>query len=320
MAKQPVEGKKIFNPGFVMPIIDVIMIGTLLVAAGTHWYNTRGIEQIEQSKAELAEAREDIQNRRDELEQDLVDARARNLELEQKREAAGRKIVDLGESIQEEQMALQGLQRTDQMLTSTILDMNERIRAADEQRRIYQSNLLERDLEVQALREELAILRGDLADTLRRREAIERDIAALRRERTHDPISIFPIRASLSSGVEIADAANYYAVSLAGVLGRVGDLELGLSGGVGLAGDGRESVKEGAFFANIPLAFRRASLDLMGGVASMTDPTGEDEIGPVASAMLRYAPLRRERFFLEAGTKYRQEDLSVRLGLGFGRR
>lgn len=319
MAKEPVDRKK-FNPSFVMPVIDVIMVGTLLVAAGTHWYNTRGVEQIERSKAELAEARDDMRARRENLEKDLVSAGQRNQELERQREARGQEIVDLGERIQEEQLALQGLQRTDQMLTSTILDMNERIRAADEQRRTYQSNLLERDLEVQALREELATLKGDLADTLRRRESLNREIAALSRERTHDPVSVFPIRASLSSAVEMGDETNFYTVSLAGVLGRMGDLELGVAGGVGLAGDRKESVKEGAFFANIPLAFRRASLDLSGGIASVTAPTGDDEIGPVASAMLRYAPMRRERFFLEAGTKYRQEDLSVRLGLGFGRR
>ncbi|MEZ4654426.1 MAG: hypothetical protein R3E12_12765 [Candidatus Eisenbacteria bacterium] len=111
-----------------------------------------------------------------------------------------------------------------------------------------------------------------------------------------------------------------FAVSLSGVLKQFGEVNVGLTGNLGLARESESSVKEGGVFANIPLAFRRASVDLETGLASLRGPSGNDDLAGFAGATLRYAPLRKERLFLLAGTKYRQDDVSIRLGLGFGRR
>lgn len=317
--ERPPLRKGQFNPTFILPAIDLVMFVILMAVAGTYYFRTKGAAEIARVRTEVSLARASNREAVGLHHEAMAAARRYNASLDSTRSARSEEIVRLGDEIQVEQNRIFESKRIDQQLTGVVLDMRARIERADEQRRSYEATLLERDTEVAGLRAEVAGIERALADTIAAREALESQIASLRRERARDPISMFPQRASFSSLVETGADQSFYSVALAGVLGRMGDVNYGLSGQVGLAGSGSETVKEGGFFANIPLAFRRASLDLAGGVASVTDPAGEAEVTPHVGATFRYAPLRRERFFLLAGTKYRK-DVSVQVGVGFGRR
>lgn len=308
-----------FNPTFVLPAIDLVMFVILMAVAGTFYFRTKGTEEIARVRTEVADARASNEDAVRLHEEAMAAAHRHNASLDSLRTERSQEIIRLGDEIQVETNKIAESKRIDQQLTGVVLDMRARIERADEQRRSYEATLLERDTEIAGLRAEVGALERSLADTIGVRRSLEDQIAALQRERARDPISMFPQRASFSSLVEAGGDQSYYSVALAGVLGQFNDVNYGLSGQVGLASEGSETVKEGGFFANIPLAFRRASLDLAGGIASITDPAGDEEVTPHVGATFRYAPLRKERFFLLAGTKYR-EDVSVQVGVGFGRR
>jgi hypothetical protein len=306
-----------FNSSFFLPIFDLAMLIALFTGAGIYWFNSHGVEQITESKREIADSKKENQDRIAGKKQEIEDSRDAKRQVILDKDALITQADLINQRILVENQKIQDGENRTRELTDQFETVRQDIERTDTQRRSKQSEILERRNEIQ---DRVGGLSAELADTLQLRQNFQNDIASLRRERQHDPISVFPPNAALASMVEIENQDRVYAVSLSGVVKEVGDVNLGLSGNVGLAGENQGSIKEGGVFANIPLAFRRASLDVESGLASLRDARGEDNLAAFAGATLRYAPIRKERFFLLAGTKYRDSDISLRFGIGFGRR
>lgn len=312
--------KGMFNHGFFLEILDIAVLLSVAIGTGYYYYTTRGREQIEASARTVREEQTSYAAEIEEHKQFIVEAIAAQHESIRKKDALVEKAALLQAQIVIEGETIQKRRGEDQALTDRFVAIRRDIEKADDQRRSKQGEILERREEIRQLQEQLAELEGQVGDTLSVRNAIQTDIANLRRERERDPISIFPPGAGLALASELQDGDQIYGVSLSGVLKQFGSINVGLAGNVGLANATESSVKEGGVFVNVPVAFRRASIDLETGLASLTDSRGDGETSGFLAATLRYAPIRRERFFLLGGLKVRESDPSFRLGVGFGRR
>lgn len=309
-----------FNHGFFLPILDIVVLFSVAIGTGWYYYNSRGVAQIEASAERVAEAQASYDAEIADHEQYIVDALAKQQKTIQEKDEKIARAALLETQMAIEVERIQASRQEDQQLTDRFVALRRDIEKADDQRRSKQGEILERREEIRQLEEQLAVLESEVSDTLSVRDGIRTDIAELRRERERDPISIFPPGAGLALLGEFQDGDQIYGVSLSGVLKQFGDVNVGLAGNVGLANATESSVKEGGIFVNVPVAFRRASIDFETGLASLTDSRGSDKTSGFLAATFRYAPIRKERFFFLGGVKLRESDPSLRLGLGFGRR
>lgn len=312
--------KSKYNVSFFLPILDLVVFVLLFVGAAKYWYDTRGQEQIVESAAIVEEARKEnikaVEDRREAIEF----ARAAKQDVIFDKEAKIKQAEMIDQQIKVEHERIQAGDRRTRELTDLFSQTRGEINRTDEQRRTKMQEILERREEIAQFESDVAELRAQVDDSLSVRSRIQEQIAALHRERQRDPLSIFPPGAAVASLVEIENDDQFFMISLSGVVKEFGNINVGLTGNLGLANNTENSIKEGGVFLNIPLAFRRASLDLESGLGSMRGSSGKDDVTGYVGATLRYAPFYKERFFLLAGTKYRESDANVRVGIGFGRR
>ena len=309
--------KGMFNVGFFLPILDLVVLFSVAIGTGWYYYHSRGMEQIDASATRVEEAQESYAGEIAENKQYIIDALQSQKETLEQKDALIAQSSLIDTQIKLEIDKIQRGRARDQELTDRFVALRRDIEKADDQRRTKQGEILERREEIRQLDEQLAVLEGEVGDSLSTRNGIQDDIAELRRERERDPISIFPPGAGLAILGEFGDGDQIYGVSLSGILKQFGQVNVGLTGNVGLANATESSVKEGGIFVNVPVAFRRASIDFETGLASLTDARGSDKTSGFLAATFRYAPIRRERFFLLGGLKMRDTDPSLRLALGF---
>lgn len=314
-----------FNPSLRMPVIDIIVAVLLIVMAGYFWFQTSGREKL----AEGFEGwRESQAGNRAEVDETLATLDSARMELERTKAQRDERAEEsrwLEEQCTLEHERITEGQRLDQEYTDRLLDQRLEIQRVRDQRAALNTDLFEAEGQIREAEEAIAALETQTQERNREVARLDNWITEAQAALDADPPSRFPERSSLSSVVEIAgigdDPEQLYVVSLASGIKRVGTLDVGLLGSLGLGSGAESSLKEGGLFANMLLAHRRASLDFEGGISQLSSRLLDDsKTGPFAGATLRFAPLRRERLFLLAGTRYSHEDLGLRLGLGLGRR
>jgi len=318
------KGKPSFNPSLGLPVTDILVAAVLVFATGYFWFQTTGQDQLEQGYEEWRQARarnaQELREARGGLQADKEDL----AEIKAQRDAKAQMVVFLEEQIQQEQDNIEEGQRLDQEYTDRLLDLRLDIQEIRDRRMAYNTDIFEAEGKIETATEETDQLSAQAMERNEEIARIEEGILAARTALEHDPPSRFPERSSLASVVELAatdEMDERFVVSLARGFHRVGALDVGLLGSLGLGSGANSSIKEGGLFANLLLAHRRASIDFEGGISQLQSrETDESETSPFAGATLRLAPYRRERLFLLAGTRYSHEDLGLRLGLGFGRR
>jgi len=314
-----------FNPSLRMPIIDIVVALLLVVASGYFWFQNQGRARLAAGRESWREAQ---LNNHEEIRRGLADLEQARRELAQAkadRDAKAEEARWLEEQCHVEQQRIAEGQQLDQEFTDRLLDLRMHITRLREQRGALNSDVFQAEARIREHRSRNADLEAQALERVREVERIGQWIAEAQAELRENPVSRFPERSSLSSVVEFAgigdDPEERFVFSLARGFTRIGALDVVFLGSLGLSGGGDSSLKEGGVFANLPLAHRRASLDFEGGVSQLQSRLYDDKkTGPFAGATLRLAPLRRERLFLLAGTRYSQEDLGLRLGLGLGRR
>ena len=310
-----------FNSTLWMPVIDAVVAALLVLAAGYLWFETSGKARLAAGSQSLAEARARNASDVEAAKKSLADRQDELAQATRQREERKEELVRLQGEIEMQQERVRQAAGQDEALTGQLLDLRlevQRVRTVgtagakqiDEvERRIAQANGAATELAAQAeaRNAELARLAVYIAQA---RDALEAD-----------PPSHFPENSSLASMVDMTGEEGRVMVSLARRVKDFGPLNVGLLGSLGLTPDTDTSVKEGGLFANVLLVPRRASVDFEGGISQRTvRGAHEEDLGPFAGATLRFAPSRRERLFLLAGTRYSHEDVGLRLGLGLGRR
>lgn len=313
--------KSRFNPSLAMPVMDIVVAVLLIAATGFFWFRTKGEAKIEAALADLQAARQqntaEIQVVRENLarsEQELID-------IGNERDAKGQYAVFLEEQVGAERQNIIDARALEEEYTDTWLDLRSQVQRANLRRAAYRTDIFETEQKIDETSAVNADYVAQTTDRNDRLDRLDRWIREARGELERDPPSRFPERSALASVLEVADPGNSIIVSLTHDVTGFGKLRLGLLAGLGL-GDGSDtSIKEGGLYANLPLMPRRASIDFEGGISQrISREDEEDDLGPFAGATFRLAPLRQERFFILAGTRYSHEDVGMRIGVGLGRR
>jgi len=309
------------RPAVKLPIVDLLLVLLLTAASGYVWREVRGKPRVQAELGGLEEVRAGNAQALGEANQGLLQNKTDLAGIHDAHAEQVAQIVELERQMHAVEDRIVRSRELDHMATDRLLDMRGEIQRAAEQRKARQREL--EQIETQIGQVQVAV--GELGAQLEERHAelahLAKSIAAAEAQLVADPPSRFPERSSFASMVELAEAEGRVMVSLAHGVKNLGRVDVGLLGSLGVSRGAESSIREGGLFANLVLVPRRASVDLEGGISQrIVRDSDEQETGGFAAATLRLAPLRRERLFLLAGTRYGQDDLGMRLGLGFGRR
>ncbi|MFH1143262.1 MAG: hypothetical protein V1774_01810 [Candidatus Eisenbacteria bacterium] len=310
-----------FNPTLRMSVVDVVVAVALIVATGYFWFETTGKARLRAGHQSLVEARDLNAREIEAAKQNLRDIEQELVEIGETREAKAQEMLWLEEQMRWEQAKILEYEGQDEVFTDQLLDLRLELQEARDRRMAYNTDIYEAEKQIAAAEQSSADLLAQVQGRNTELERLATWIAQAEDKIEADPPSRFPEHSSLASVVDMTDQEGRVMVSLARRVANIGRLDLGLLGSLGLSQGAESSVKEGGLFANLQLLPRRASIDFEGGISQLT-VRGEDtqDTGPFAAATLRFAPVRRERLFLLAGTRYSHEDIGLRLGIGFGRR
>lgn len=311
----------LFNVSVAGSILDVLFMIVAVAATSYLWYNAKGVPKIENARAQVeATAREveaNIDARKADIRQQRADIRA----AEARRNELIARLNHLKDvAIPGEIAGISAAQEKSEELTTNFLRLRGRL--GTYQDRLRETRLLVEQLTDQsnALAQEQAVLQDTVFAHEQERQALALQVEEMVAYRERDPWSMFPVSASLAAYAEFGDDADFLSFSLSKDVYRAGNIDLGLSGALGFGNEQGTSVREVGAYANIPLWFRKASIDLGVGYSSVRIGTDNASDDPYVSAMLRFAPYYRERAFLLLGTKYSHDTLNYLVGIGFGRR
>lgn len=309
-----------YNPSLLGPIIDIVVGIALFVGAALLWYNSRGQEQI-------VAAREGLDETRAQQAQELADRRAeiddyssQLVDIQNDHEAKKQYVAFLDQRIEAETAKIEEGQDKDRRYTDVLLQLRDDIRLASDELRGNEGGVAEEQDRINRRQSEIDSLRAEVLARERRVSELENETAEALAIRRHDPISIFPVRAGFLAAYEINDEDNRFVVGLSHDVFSLQNLRLGVQGVLGLSSDETRSVKEGGVYLNIPLVFRRASIEVGAGISGQKQGALDTEYDPYLSGHFRLAPIRRERLFLLGGPHLTPETVGFRLGLGIGRR
>jgi hypothetical protein len=310
-----------YRPAVKLPIIDLLLVILLIAASGYVWREVRGKPRVQAELGGLEGIRAGNAQALSEANQGLLQNKADLAGIHGTHAEQVAQIVGLETQMHATGDQIARSRERDHLATDRLLDMRGEIQRGADQRKARQKEL--EQIETQIGQVQVAV--GELGAQLDERHAelvhLGKSIAAAEAQLEADPPSRFPEHSSFASMVELADAEDRVMVSLARRLKDLGRVGVGLLGSLGVSRGAESSIREGGLFANVVLVPRRASVDLEGGISQrIVRDSDEQETGGFAAATLRFAPLRRERLFLLAGTRYGHDDLGMRLGLGFGRR
>jgi hypothetical protein len=309
-----------YNPSLLMPVIDVIVGIALFAGAAFLWYNTRGQEQVFVAREGLEQIRQEQQN---ELvaRQLEIDERGQSLvDVQNDHEAKKQYVTFLAQRIDVETVAIEDGRDKDRKYTDVLLGLRDDIRKAEDELRANEARVTEEDDRIARRQSEVDSLQAEVLDRERRISELENETAEALAVRRHDPYSIFPTKAGFLAAYELNDEADRFVAGLSHDVFDLQNLRFGLQGVVGLSSEENTSLKEGGLYLNIPLIFRRASIEVGAGLSGTRVGAQSTQYDPYVSGHFRLAPLRRERLFLLGGPHLTGETVGFRLGLGIGRR
>ncbi len=317
MAQSPSK----FNPSLTMPVIDIVVALILVGSTGYFWFHTKGQEKLAALRDSLAQALHANEAGLAETRGTLVKAQEEYEQTIQLRDAKEQFLAFLMEETESERNRIDESQSLDEQFTNQVLDLRTEIQRGRDRRLAYNSDILDAENKIAEEQRVIASLEAQARERNSYIDQLDGWILAAEQELQKNPPSRFPEKSALASLLEIRDPNENLLFNLSHELHRIGSIDLGLLGSLGVATDGETSLKEGGVYANLPVSPRRASIDFDAGVSQLQSRADDtSDTSPFAGASLRLAPVSRERFFVVAGTRYSHEDLALRLGLAIGRR
>lgn len=311
----------LFNVSVAGSVLDVLFMIVAVAATSYLWYQATGVPKIENARAQVDATAREAEETIDARKAEIRDQRAAIRTAEARREDLIARLNELKNvTVPNEITAIAAAQEKNEDLTNNFLRLRGRLGSSQD--RLRETNLVVEQLTEQsnALAREQSVLQDTVFTHDQARQSLAMQVEEMVAYRERDPWSMFPVSASLAAYAEFGEDADFLSFSLAKDVYRAGNLDLGLTGVLGFGNEQGTSVREVGAYLNIPLWFRKASIDLGAGYSSVRVGTDDASDDPYVSAMLRFAPYYRERAFLLLGTKYSHDTLNYLVGIGFGRR
>ncbi len=319
MADKGTTGPR-FNVPIKLSVVDVIVSVIVILALAFGWYHGKGTDKIQASRDGLAQVRQAAIDTIDAEKQDIRDLWGDVRREEVRRDSLAVVLETIQTEVPGEVEGIQQAQDTNQRLTGDFLRLRGRLGNEQDRLRSQRGDAEKLTRDRDGLLQTVGELEAEAFGADEERLRLQHDVEEMVAYREKDPWSMFPVSGSLAAYAEFAEDATFIDFSLSKDFYRTGNLDWGLTGTLGFGDEQGTSIKEAGVYANVELAFRKASLDIGAGMSSLRVGTSEDGFEPYVSMMLRYAPYYRERAFLLLGAKYSHDALSYLAGVGFGRR
>ena len=184
----------------------------------------------------------------------------------------------------------------------------------------YRNDLTGRRSDIVDLTAQAQAAASKLEESRRRDREARDQLASARRDRTYEPVGMFPDKSGLLVRRDMSDNDDLTNVELQHNVWRPGRLDVGVSLGFGLGGGDLSSSKQLGLVVTRPLLHRRLGLDFGAGYSVLTNQVGDDERGAYASASLRLSPFYKERFHFGLGARADRENVLPFVSVGVGRR
>jgi hypothetical protein len=311
---------KHYNPSLLMPIIDIIVAVALFAGTAALWYNTRGQEQVIAAREGLDAIRQEQANELAVRSLEIDDYGQQLVDVQNDHESKKQYVAFLDQRIEDETAKIKDGRAKDRRYTDVLLELRDDIRLATDEMRGNEAGVTEEEDRITRRQSEIDSLQAEVLTREREISDLENQTAEALAIRRHDPISIFPVKAGFLAAYEVNDENTRFVVGLSHDVFSLRNLRLGVQGVLGLSSDENSSLKEGGVYLNIPLIFRRASIEVGAGLSGQKQGALDTEYDPYLSGHFRLAPIRRERFFLLGGPHLTAETVGFRLGVGIGRR
>jgi hypothetical protein len=227
-----------------------------------------------------------------------------------------RRRVALEASFQERQRINQALYP----LTDAVFDL--RSRSSGELAKVdeYSKELKGRRSDIVDLTGQAREAERKLQESQSNHRDSQEKLASARRDRTYEPVGMFPDKSGLLVRREVSDNQDLTNVEVQHDVWRPGTVDVGVSLGFGLGTGDYTSSKQLGLVLTRPLMHRRLGLDFGAGYSVLTNQAGSDESGPYASAGLRLSPFYKERFHFGLGARADKESVLPFVSVGVGRR
>lgn len=303
------------------------ILGELIIALGIgigaafFWLDRAGSAKIAEVSAAVQQSTDEEKFALDFARGKLADAGTRLVATRAEKDVALEQTDSLTERGRIEREWIASARAREAEVTEGWLNLRFRVEEASGRLAACRFAIAETEHAIAAEGDRIAALMTSIEDRKQRLTRLDSLAGAARRELEREPPGHFPEKSALASLVDVGDAGNTYVVCLSRDVTGAGPWRIGVQGELGIGDEVGSALRAGGVYANLALIPRRASLDVEGGVSnSVASEGGEEDTSPFAAAMFRLAPLRRERFFLLAGTRYSHDDVGLRFGFGLGRR
>jgi hypothetical protein len=205
-------------------------------------------------------------------------------------------------------------------VTDQVFDLRERSTRETAKVAGYRKELAGRRSDIVDLTAQARDAARKLEESQRKNREAQEQLAMARRDRTYEPVGMFPDKSGLLLRRDVSADQELTNVELQHNVWRPGALDVGVSLGFGLGSGDFSSSKQLGLVLSRALMHRRVGLDLGAGYSVLTNQVGTDESGAYASASLRYSPFYKERVHFGLGARADRESVLPFVSVGVGRR
>jgi hypothetical protein len=308
------------RPGHLLYLIDLAVIAGLFLLGAQIFRTTAGEKKLAEG-ARLREIAKASGSRLLEQADSVVVA------------AKGRRIAALADSAASSEdllrrwaafnAAVQEKNRVGQALyplTDQVFDLRERSTQETAKVAEYRKALTGRRSDIVDLTAQAQDAARKLEESQRKHREAQEQLAMARRDRTYEPVGMFPDKSGLLLRRDASSDEGLTNVELQHNVWKPGALDVGVSLGFGLGSGDLSSSKQLGLVVTRPLLHRRVGLDFGAGYSVLTSQTGTDASGAYASASLRLSPFYKERFHFGLGARADRENVLPFVSVGVGRR
>ena len=308
------------RPRHLLYLVDLAVIAGLFLL-GAHIFRTTAGEKKLAEGARLREIAKASGSRL--LEQaDSVVVAARNRQSAALADSAAssedlqRRWAGFNAAIQEKNTLGRALNpATDQVFLLRDKSTQEAAKVAE-----YRKELTGRRSDVLDLTAQAQDAARKLDESQRKHREAQEQLANSRRDRTYEPVGMFPDKSGLLLRRDVSADQELTNVELQHNVWKPGALDVGVSLGFGLGSGNLSSSKQLGLVVSRPLLHRRLGLDFGAGYSVLTSQAGTDASGAYASASLRLSPFYKERFHFGLGARADRENVLPFVSVGVGRR
>jgi hypothetical protein len=308
------------RPRHLFYLVDLAVIAGLFLLGAYIFRTTAGEKKLAEG-AHLREVAKAAGSRLlEQADSVVVASKARSRQAEADSAASNQELLRRRAALEAAYQDRIKLSQAINPATDQVFDLRDRSTRETAKVDDYRKELAGRRSDIESLTAEALEAARKLDETRKKHREAEEQLALSRRDRTYEPIGMFPDKSGLLVRRDVSESQDLTNVEVQHNVWRPGAVDVGVSLGFGLGSGDFTSAKQLGLVVTRPLLHRRLGLDFGAGYSVLTNHAGTDAGGGYASASLRLSPFYKERFHFGLGARADKENVLPFISVGVGRR